>query len=117
MPIINDQTALNKIASRLSNNGTAVGYERLTVSSTAVGFTLPAVGENTALVIVESTTAAPTIALRYKEDGGAPTSSLGMPTTTGTVFEVQGAENMKRFKAIEAVGATTYLHITYYRQS
>lgn len=117
MPIINDQSALNKIASRLSNYGTAVGYERLTVSSTAVGFTLPAVGENTAVVILESTTAAPTVALRYREDGVAPTSSVGMPLTTGTVFEIQGAENLKRFKAIEATGATTYLHITYYRQS
>lgn len=116
MPIGNQETGLLRdIKNTLNHRGVAVGYQQLTVNGTAAKLTIPDVSVTSAIIIIESSTTAPTIAIRYREDGVLPTASVGMPRSTGDLIEIETGENISRFSIIEAVGATTVANITYYR--
>ncbi len=104
---------LTKILQVLSNEPNAIGHETLTVDSTAVALTPPA-GANRALIQVQSTTAV--TAIRYWEDGTAPTSSTGFSQGNLALIELLTAENIRNFKAIEETNGTTSLVITYYNK-
>ncbi len=89
------------------------GYQQLTVAGTAVQLTIPE-DSNRAIIIVESTINAPSFAIRFLEDG-TPTSLSGMPRCTGEAFEITGAQNLAKFKAIQVAAGTHKLNIQYYK--
>ena len=83
-----------------------VGYEEITVSSTAVGFTDDEYGAaKTALVQVDG---AP---IRVREDGTAPTATVGREYYPGDAFYVRG--DLSYFKAIRLSAADATLRVTY----
>lgn len=115
--LTNITSILNDVKRSLGNSGNALSYESITVTNSAIGFTnLPATATS-ALVIVDSTIAAPSFAIRFKEDGSTPVASAGggMPRSNTDAFEIKGAENLKRFLAIQEGAGTHYLNVTYYR--
>lgn len=58
-----------------------VGYEQLTVSTTAVGLaTVPTTARHALIYIVAQ-------ALRWRADGTAPTATVGMPEAANTQIE------------------------------
>ncbi len=71
------------------------GYQQLTVSSTAVGFTVPA-GATHAHVSVEDD------AVRWRADGTNPTASVGTQITTGSAERFAG--NLSAIKFIRVTG-------------
>lgn len=82
------------------------GQYALTVS-TATSLTVPA-GAAIAEICVE------TAAVRYRDDGTAPTSSTGIPVTSGTCFQYGGPLNKVQF--IAQTGSPT-LDVSYYKTS
>lgn len=92
-------------------NLVACGYQKLTIDGTARSLTVPT-GARYAFIIVESTIA--TAAIRYLENG-TPTASDGMPVSNLSGFDIQGAENLKNFKAIQVAAGTHALNIQYYK--
>ncbi len=93
-----------------------LGMQTLTVSSTAVGLTLPTetavsgatkpVAANYAYITVE------TGAVRWRDDGTDPTASVGSPIASGSSFIYDG--NLSAIKFIrQTVDAT--LTIAFYR--
>lgn len=88
------------------------GYQQITSMSSAVSLTVPAV-DNHGLV------GTPTLALircetqavRWRDDGVAPTASVGMPLAVGDVLEYDG--DLKSIQFIEQTGSAK-LNINYY---
>lgn len=82
-------------------------YEQITVSTTAVGLT-PTGADRFAVVIVEDNP------VRYRDDGTAPTSTVGALVKADQVIIVCGSA-MSRFKAIRQGAADAKLSVTYYQ--
>ena len=92
---------------------TCLGYQQITSLSSAAGLTVPVVdpktGEKmmpTKVVIVPETQA-----VRWRDDGTSPTSSVGMPLAVGQALEYDG--DMNRLKFIEQA-ASAKLNVAYY---
>lgn len=83
------------------------GFQQLTVSTTAVGLTVPA-GATRAVCRVQAQP------LRWRDDGTNPTSSVGMLTAATVTFELDGVYSLNAFKAIRSGGTDAVLEISYY---
>lgn len=91
---------------------TRLGYEQITGLSSAKGLTVPTTDLNglsckpsIALIVAEST------AVRWRDDGTNPTSTVGMPLATGVTLQYDGDLSAIRF--IEQ-SASSKLNVTYY---
>lgn len=96
--------------------GAAVGYESITVSSTALSFTSATAfpdgktpRADLAVVTCE------TDAVRYRVDGVAPTASVGHKLAADGSLTVYGEANLKAIQFIRVTSDAT-LRVTYYRQ-
>lgn len=84
------------------------GYQQITVSTTAVGLTVPA-GASRAIVVVEAQP------IRYRDDGTDPTSSVGMLCQANLRFELESQASMLAFKAIRQGASDATLSVSYYK--
>ena len=93
---------------------TIFGYQQITSLSSAQGLTVPAVTPNGgglnakpsfALIVAEGQ------AVRWRDDGAAPTASVGMPLAVGVPLQYDG--DLNRIKFIEQTGGAK-LNISYY---
>ena len=91
---------------------TCFGYQQISTLSSATGLTVPAMapdGLNAkpvfALIVAEG---AP---VRWRDDGTAPTASVGMPLAVGVPFQYDG--DLTKIKFIEQ-SASAKLNISYY---
>lgn len=91
---------------------TCFGYQQITSLSAATGLTVPATtpeGLNGkpvfALIIAE------TQGVRWRDDGTAPTASVGMPLAVGVPLQYDG--DLNKIKFIEQT-ASAKLNISYY---
>ncbi len=86
-----------------------LGFQKLTVSSSAVGFTFPSVSIPIRAVhlTVENADA------RYKVDGNSPTSTDGERLYDGDAVELTNVDMIKNFKAI-AVSTDALFQIHYF---
>jgi len=83
------------------------GYQQLTVSTTAVGLTVPD-GARYALMKLNDANL-----FRWRDDGTDPTSTVGMPLPDqGDEFFYTG--KLKRFRAIRSGGTDAVLNLAYY---
>lgn len=83
---------------------TALGYQQITSLSSAAALTVPT-GARLALIQPE------TQGVRWRDDGSAPTASVGMPLPPGATLQYDGSLSAIRF--IE-VTASAKLNISYY---
>lgn len=86
-----------------------LGFQKLTVSSSPVGFTLPAVTPTVRAVTVT----VETNSIRYRLDGTDPTTTTGHLLYDGDVLDITNVNSILSFKAI-AVGADGTIQITYF---
>lgn len=92
----------------------AYGYQQITVLTASTGLTVPTVSNQTgiggtpsvALIIVEGQS------VRWRDDGVAPTASVGMLLPVGTVFMYDG--DLTRIRFIQTA-ATAILNVSYYK--
>ena len=91
----------------ISQRYVPLGFQQLdaTALSAAVGLTVPP-GANYALLIAE------TAGVRWRDDGTAPTSSVGMLIAQDATLEYSG--NLSMIKFIAASGSPL-LNVSYYR--
>lgn len=85
-----------------------MGYEQIADLTASVGLTVPVVGGNKpscALLIAETQT------VRWRDDGVAPTATVGMPLAAGQPFLYDG--DLTKIRFIEAT-ATAALNVSYY---
>lgn len=86
----------------------ANGYQQITSLAAATALTVPA-GTAFALIVPE------TQAVRWRDDGTDPTSTVGMPLAAGTELQYD-AMSLTRLKFIEQT-ASAKLNISYYAEA
>lgn len=84
----------------------ANSYEQITVSTTAVGLTVP-LKAKIAVVTVESQP------IRYRDDTTDPTDTVGVLVSPGATLIVC-SHSLGRFKAIRQGGSDASLSVSYY---
>lgn len=100
------------MATNLKAVTTCMGYQQITNVSASTALIVPvrtpegmATRPTFALIIAEGQ------AVRWRDDGVAPTSSVGMPLATGVALQYDG--DLSRIRFIEQTPGAT-LNITYY---
>jgi hypothetical protein len=94
----------------LKETSKCCGYQQITSLSASTGLTVPTdanTGEPNYCLIV-----AQTQGVRWRDDGTAPTASVGMPLDPGVPFAYDGDLNKIRFIEVTASAA---LNISFYR--
>jgi hypothetical protein len=92
-----------------------MGFEQVTVSTDSIGFTAAtyaptgAVPADMAVVVVESA------AIRYRDDGPAPTSTVGVPIAAAGAITVCGTKPIRSIRFIRSGGSDATLSVSYYR--
>lgn len=87
-------------------------YEQKTVDSTAGGVSLTAVTYSDA---THATLRLETAQIRFRVDGGAPTTAVGTLLEIGETLELSGAATIAAFRAIRTGGSSGSLSVTYGR--
>ena len=90
-----------------------MGFETITVSSTAVGFTAGTIRSGTSV----ATYAVGYVAadnIRYRDDAVDPTASVGMLVASGSNFQVCGMKAVSQFRMIRQTTDAT-VSVSYYR--
>jgi len=104
---------LTKIRDLLAPNQICVGFETLTVTTGALQLASIPADASGAIIQVESDVL--TDAIRYREDGTAPTAKVGKFKANADEFELIGAQSLQQFKVIQGSAGTTQLNISYYK--
>ena len=81
-----------------------LGYQQITSLSASTALTVPA-GATMALIVAE------TQAVRWRDDGTAPTASVGMPLAVGTSLSYDG--DLRAIRFIQQTASAT-LNVSYY---
>ena len=95
----------------------AVDYEDITVDNTAGGVALtatkvqPAAGIRRKAVRISFESAE----LRFRHDGGAPTTTVGHRANDGDVLTLHGTNNLINFRAIRTGGVSATARVTYFQ--
>ena len=84
-----------------------IGYESVTVSSTAIGISATGLKPNAASVQVEGA------AVRFRADGTDPTAAVGVTAEPGDSIVLTDRDQVLKFKAIrrDGVDATLRVHV------
>ena len=88
----------------LKSTTQCLGHQQITSLSASTALTVPT-GATMALIIAE------TQAVRWRDDGTAPTASVGMPLATGVSLSYDG--DLKAIRFIEQT-ASAKLNVAYY---
>lgn len=91
----------------LKSTTVCLGYQQITSLSSATNLTVPA-GASMAVIVVEGQ------GVRWRDDGTAPTSTVGMPLAVGSSMNYDGDMNKVQFIQQASGGI---LNISYYAQS
>lgn len=83
------------------------GYQQITSLSSSTALTVPT-GATGAVIIPESQ------AVRWRDDGVAPTATVGMPLSAGQPMTVRGAAALAAIRFIEQA-ASAKLSVSYYQ--
>ena len=81
-----------------------LGYQQITSLSASTALTVPT-GATLALIVAE------TQAVRWRDDGTAPTASVGMPLATGVSLSYDG--NLTAIRFIQQT-ASAIINVSYY---
>jgi hypothetical protein len=99
----------------------AYDHEVLTVSTSAIGFTSTkvtptGVGYTAQFVTISIECATGTSCTsRFLNDGGTPTTSIGVPVDYQYTMAIYGYTNIKNFLAIRSGSTDTKYQVVYYR--
>lgn len=88
----------------LKSTTVCLGYQQITSLSAATNLTVPA-GATLAVIIPEAQN------VRWRDDGTAPTSTVGMPVAVGVVLSYDG--DLKKIQFIQQASGGI-LNISYY---
>jgi len=88
----------------LKNTAACLGFQQITVLTASVGLTVPSTATY-AIIQAEAQ------AVRWRDDGAAPTAAIGMTIAAGGELRYDG--NLSTIRFIEAA-ATAKLNVSYY---
>jgi len=106
-----DQTllgALNRIVQVLTDNRVAIGFETISVSSTAIPLTTVPSGATSALITVNSNS------IRYTLSGTTLSTTVGHLKAATTEFTITTAQNLSQARFIAAASDAS-ITVTYFK--
>lgn len=113
----NDQSVVSYL-NALIRGGVCCGYEKINnVDNTDInGLTVPTAAV-TALIAVEANAGQVNnnAVIRFREDGGNPTVTDGIPIGNAGTYEVKNEENLAGFKFISPENLVQTVHVLYYK--
>jgi len=91
-----------------------MGYQQIVGAAASTGLTVPSVDPVTGLAAkpIQAVIICEGAGIRWRDDGTAPTASVGMPIAVGTVFVYDG--DLNRLRMIQQA-ATSTINIGYYK--
>lgn len=92
----------------------AFDFEQLVVSTTAVSMTRGKIMPSGKAPAACATISVSGDSIRYRIDGGEPTSSVGHQLEAGDYITISGINNLLRFKAIRSGTVDAIVDVTYY---
>ena len=92
-----------------------IGYESITVSTSAVGFTAAQINPANAQRAERAFITVEGAAIRFRMDGNSPTSSEGHLLLANSSCVLSGQNALAKFKAIRDGGTDGTLKVTYSR--
>lgn len=90
-------------------------FETITVANSAIGCTAATANPSNAPGAVRAVMTLETAQIRYRYDGTDPTSTVGHLLEIGETLVLEGADNIRRFKAIRTGSTSGALSTTYER--
>lgn len=90
----------------LKNTTQCLGYQQITSLSASTALTIPTGADPSFCIVV-----AQTQGVRWRDDGTAPTASIGMPLAVGQALQYDG--DLRKIRFIEQT-ASAALNISYY---
>lgn len=93
----------------------AISHE--TISTTGAGvymLTVPSTASAAKITAADATLSVGDAAVRYWEDGGTPTASVGIPIHKDETIEVREYSNLKNITFIRTGATTVTLSVQYY---
>lgn len=102
---------------RIAIDEASGGYEDLTVDDTVKSLTVPENAVSASVFFeVDATASSKSRALRYKENGSAPSSTSGQAFGDGDVLEIFGKTSLNKFEIIGIEADKSHvLRIQYYK--
>lgn len=100
------------VAVPLHGQWTYLKYEQIAVAASSVGFTATTLQPNGANTQPQATVGVcrvDTAQIRYRIDGTAPTSSVGIVGNPGDVIPLDGADVLRNFRAIRTTSTSAAL--------
>jgi hypothetical protein len=88
----------------LKSTTVCLGYQQITSLSSSTALTVPS-GATLAVIVTEG------YAVRWRDDGAAPTGSVGMPLAIGATLSYDG--NLQNIRFIEQASSAK-LNVSYY---
>lgn len=108
-----EKSYLSRILRGSLNSFKAFSYEAITVNNTIKTLTIPSGAKYALMKFVSDATGN---AANYLETGSVPVSTtVGIPISDGTVFDVTDAQNLVAFQIIQSQAGTHTLHVQYYK--
>jgi hypothetical protein len=91
-----------------------MGYQQIVGAVASTALTIPQVDPVTGLkaMPVQAVIICDTQGIRWRDDGTAPTASVGMPIAVGTVFVYDG--DLTKLRIIQQA-ATATINVAYYK--
>lgn len=101
------------MATTLKAITSCLGYQQITSLSSASGLTVPSIDPSTGLTVKANFAliTPETQGVRWRDDGTAPTASVGMPLAAGVTLQYDG--DLSKIKFIGQT-ASAKLNISYY---
>lgn len=93
----------------------AYDFESITVSTTSIGFTAAKITPSGTLPAVYANCTLETNPIRHREDGLAPSATVGQLVTAGQSIDVCGVPNIQTVRFIRQGAADGTLQCHYYR--
>jgi hypothetical protein len=99
-----------------SNYLTPFAFEQITVSSVSIGFTQTTAYRDGGITADFAVVTVETNAIRSRDDGTAPTASVGIPWNVSDKFTVCGLPSIKAVRFIRQTADAT-ISVSYYREN
>lgn len=100
---------------RVTEQTDIFAYEEITVSTTAIGFTVATIKPTGHTRAVYALVTCEDAAVRFTMDGTTPTTSLGHLLSAGSSLELESPNTISRFLAIRDGGSDATLRVSYGR--
>jgi len=106
--------SLSILAGNSENPGKCVGFEQITVNATAKPLNTSVCSQTPRYAILTLESDATGVAVRYLLTGAVPTTTVGMPKSNLSSWDVISTQDMVRFRIIQAQAGTHTLNVEYY---